>query len=255
MTTTGWKEWAEQQFGIQNSCKNGCLYCFGTMSDMRFARIENPKDRLAYKPRKAIANPNKKYPGVVAFPNTHDIYYENYDKCEDYLLRLLVAGNKVLIVTKPDIRVIELLQTALREYRDQVEFRITIGSYNSTILKKFEPNASDFEERLSCLKLLFMQGWATSVSIEPYLSRDVVGLISRINPYVSRDIWVGKMNHLNRMVKYVPELEFLRPLYTNVIVKNIHCEIVETFSKPIFHNLIDHIKFKDTFRKIIGDDK
>ena len=252
MSTKGWNEWAKYRVGIQNSCEKGCPFCFAIYLDMKYKRISKPEERKTYKKRKGIKNPDKKYDGLIGFPNTHDITIQNYTECEDYLLRLLKAGNQVLIVTKPDYHIIELLISALSEYKEQLEFRITIGSYDNEVLKKFEPNASDFEERLLVLVTLFMAGFETSAAIEPYTSRDVRGVIERIHHYVTREIWIGKMNHFNGIVQYAPEIEELRPLYSPETIRAIHKEIVETFSKPVFNGLIERIKFKDTFRKIVG---
>jgi len=250
--TKGWSELVDLQLGIQNNCERGCPYCFATEMAIRYNRISDPLERIAYQKRAGIKNPDKKYPGVIGFPNSHDITMANYSECEDYLLRLLKAGNQVLIVTKPDYRVIELLISNLQDYRKQLEFMITIGSYDSEVLKKFEPGASDFLERLNCLSMLYTYSFETSAIFEPYLSRDVVGLIDRVYAWVTRDIWIGKMNHFNSIVKYAPEIEELRPLYSRETILAIHKEIVETFSKPVFDDLIERIKFKDTFRKIVG---
>ena len=250
--TKGWGEWADHQLGIQNSCERGCSYCFATYNDMvRYKRITKPQERLKYKQRKTIKKPDKKYPGRVAFANSHDITINNYSECEDYLVRLLKAGNHVLIVTKPDYVVIRFLISALGKFREQLEFRITIGTYDNEVLKKFEPNASDFEERILCLKMLFMAGFETSVSIEPYLSRDVRGLIDRIYHYVTREIWVGIMNHFDQIVEYAPVIESLRELYSLETVLTIHSELERYFGHNYFTGKIT-IKYKDTFEAMVN---
>lgn len=251
--TKGWQEWAKYRLGIQKGCYRGCKYCFGMKEALRFKRIKKHEDWIIVTERKTIENPDKKYNGLIGFPNTHDITLENYSECEEYLLRLLKAGNQVLIVTKPDYHIIELLISALQDYKDQVEFRLTIGSYDDSVLKKFEPRASNYQERYDCLRLLFMNGFKTSVSIEPYLSRDIIGLIRRIYVYVTGDIWIGIMNHFNFLVNYYPELLDLKQLFSKETVQAIYQEIQEYFTS--YDGLLERIKFKDTFRKIAGVEK
>jgi len=249
--TEGWKEWADYWLGLQNFCERGCLACFATWFDIKYKRITDPKERLTFKPRKTIENPDKKYPGRVAFPNTHDITIQNYSQCEEYLIRLLKAGNQVLIVTKPDENIIRLLISALSEFKEQLEFRLSISTYDNEVLKKFEPNASDFEERVLCLKMLFMAGFETSVSAEYYLTRDVKGLIKRIYPYVTREIWVGIMNHFDQIVEYAPVIESLRELYSLETVLTIHSELERYFGHNYFTGKIT-IKYKDTFEAMVN---
>ena len=247
--TKGWKEWADRWVGIQNSCSRGCVYCFATYLDLRYKRIHSPEQRLNFQQRKSILNPDKKYDGRIAFPNTHDITESNYQKCRNYLDRLLKAGNNVLIVTKPDFNVIEQLISDLENYRKQLEFRITIGSRHSDVLKQFEPGASDFRERLESLSLLSDYSFETSVSIEPFLSRDVATLIEEIYWAVSRDIWVGKMNHFNNIVKYRPEIKTLQQLYTDETLIAIYHEL-QQLQKRIPY-VRGKIKFKDTFLDVL----
>ena len=248
--TKGWQEWAEHWLGIQNHCERGCKFCFAIKSDMQYKRISKPEERMQPKERKGIKNPDKKYDGLVAFPNTHDITIQNYSECIDYLERLLKAGNQVLIVTKPDVRIIELLISDLRDYKEQLEFRLTITTYENEVIKEFEPNASLFEDRVLCLKMLFMAGFETSVSIEPYTSRDVRGLIERIFHYVTREIWVGIMNHFSGIIKYYPEVEELRSLYTQETVCEIYGELRDTFQHPYYCGRVN-VRFKDTFEKLV----
>ncbi|MHA1880181.1 MAG: hypothetical protein ACTSYG_07265 [Candidatus Heimdallarchaeota archaeon] len=251
--TQGWKEWAYKWVGIQNSCVRGCIYCFATEMALRYKRITTPEARQIFQARKNILNPDKKYPGRIAFPNTHDITESNYQKCRNYLDHLLKAGNDVLIVTKPDFSVIKQLIGDLLNYSEQVEFRITIGSRHSDVLKKFEPGASDFRERLECLSLLWQYSFHTSVSIEPYLSKDVAELIDDLWMWVERDIWVGKMNHLSRIAKYAPVVRELAPIYSDEVVKQIYYSIKKKFKKPVYGNLLERIKFKDSFRRALNN--
>ena len=245
--TKGWKQWVKKQIGIRIGCERDCKFCFAKIlgSEKGYTSIDtwkNPKDR---KTKDKIPSNS-----IVGFPSTHDITIHNYSDCLETILEILAKGNQLIIVTKPDYHIIEVLISDLKDYKDKIEFRITIGSYDNEVLKKFEPNASDFEERLLVLKTLFMAGFETSVAIEPFTSRDVRGLIERIYHYVTREIWVGIMNHFSKIIKIYPEAEELRPLYTKETVCEIYGELRDAFQHPYYIGKVN-LRYKDTFENII----
>ncbi len=65
----------------------------------------------------------------------------------------------------------------------------------------WEPGAPSFSERFECLKLAFENGYATSVSAEPMLGgkEEAVKLYHLLEPYVTKEIWFGKMNRIGGM--------------------------------------------------------
>lgn len=73
------------------------------------------------------------------FPTTHDIHPTNLPECITVLTRMLVEGNKVLVVTKPWLDCVKGLCRDLRTYKVQVAFRFTIGSDDDAILQYWEP--------------------------------------------------------------------------------------------------------------------
>jgi hypothetical protein len=117
------------------------------------------------------------------------------------------------------------------DYKDKILFRFTIGSTDSKVLKFWEPNAASFEERLECLALAYRMGYQTSVSGEPLLDRNVDDLISKLSPYVTDSIWIGKPNLLlsrtrmnghsdpetiarcNELSSWISDPDFLQDLY------------------------------------------
>jgi len=48
------------------------------------------------------------------------------------------------------------------------EYGITLVSLDEDFRKEYEPNASDFKDRISSLKYLHRKGFKTWVSMEPY---------------------------------------------------------------------------------------
>jgi len=135
------------------------------------------------------------------FPTTHDITPQNKDYCIAFLQNLLDAGNKVLIVTKPHLEVVQELCARFIEFRNNILFRFTIGSCNTGTLNFWEPNAPSYEERIDALKYAYDNGYNTSVSCEPMLDRFTTQLINELSPFVTDSIWLGKPNRLITRLK------------------------------------------------------
>jgi len=135
------------------------------------------------------------------FPSTHDIHEDQIDVISNQLKLMLIIGNKVLIVTKPRLECIKKLCTDLDGFKDQITFRFTIGSTNSEVLKFWEPNAPDFDERMQSLRYAFEHGFATSISCEPLLDFNYGSLVEAVEPYVTESIWLGLMNQSSARLK------------------------------------------------------
>jgi len=137
------------------------------------------------------------------FPTTHDITLGNLNACETVLKKLLVAENRVLVVSKPHMECIERLYRALAEYKDQILFRFTIGVIDDELRSFWEPGAPAFDERLACLKCAFEAGFDTSVSCEPLLEPwNVQSLVEALRPFVTDSIWIGKANRLQQRTRW-----------------------------------------------------
>ena len=202
---TGTKEWAETNVNIQLGCEHGCRYCYARHRAVKRFKICTAEEWLD--PVIVHAKVNKlclaKRPGVMMFPSTHDITPRNIKECICVLLKLLAAGNKVLLVSKPHFECIRYICESLQEYRKQLSFRFTIGSKNDRVLSFWEPNAPGFKERLECLRYAYVNGYRTSVSCEPFLDCDVneiVGLFMALKPYITDSFWIGKLRDFDRRV-------------------------------------------------------
>jgi DNA repair photolyase len=99
-------------------------------------------------------------------------------------------------VSKPHLECIKKICYELVQYKPQIQFRFTIGSANSEVLKFWEPNAPSFEERVDCLKYANNEGFSTSVSCEPMLDENIGDVVDIVSPYVTDTIWIGKANQL-----------------------------------------------------------
>ena len=196
-TPFGTKEWASRNENLIKGCSHDCKYCYA--KSMTIQHKHNTKENWSNE----IVNQAKlkkgfrKYDGRIMFPSSHDITPAHLYDCMTFLNHILQSGNQVLIVSKPRLICIKPICDTFSPYKDKILFRFTIGSADSTILKFWEPNAPDFDERLESLKYAFNAGYETSVSCEPMLDDKIDDVIQKVIPYVTETIWIGKPNKLN----------------------------------------------------------
>jgi DNA repair photolyase len=136
------------------------------------------------------------------------------------------------------------------EYKDKILFRFTIGSADSTVLKFWEPNAPDFEERLDSLKYAFDAGYQTSVSCEPMLDDKIDQVIENVLPYVTETIWIGKPNKLNERLS-------MNGFKNDRVTMDCAQRLIQLFSDEYILNLCTtyqdnpKIMWKDSIKKVI----
>ena len=194
---SGTKEWSDNSVNCCCGCEHFCRYCFGMFNARRFGHIEDITDwpKMVVKPH-MIGAAARKFEGVVMFPTTHDITPSVLPACLQTLRNLLSHGNQVLIVSKPHLVVIKTLCAELAQYKDQIQFRFTIGSLSPVTCKLWEPGAPTPQERIAALKHAFSKGYRTSVSMEPMLgaNSEMIHLVETVQPFVTDTIWLGKLN-------------------------------------------------------------
>ena len=127
-------EWADSSVNCYFGCSNDCNYCYAKRMAIRFGRINNPEEWKIMKPNmKAIEKGYGIRNGRIMFPTSHDITIESYEACVIVLKKLLDAGNEVLITTKASLTLITKLIAELNDYKEQIQFRITITSIDNSI--------------------------------------------------------------------------------------------------------------------------
>jgi DNA repair photolyase len=195
---SGAREWSEHSFNIQRGCPNKCHYCYARGIALRYGSITKPeqwgKEILTKKSEKksfTLAD------GVIMMPTTHDVTPFNVAAFKRIALLAVEAGNQILIVSKPRMVCIQELCEALTPYKDQVEFRFSIGTLDPTTAAFWEPGAPKPEERIFCLMYASAEGFKTSVSMEPMLmscqeSFEMIGFFAN-HPAKVDTVWVGKM--------------------------------------------------------------
>lgn len=185
---------------------------------------------------------------IRGFPSSHDIFLSNIDDYMAVLGKLLRAGDEVLIVSKPVFKCIYKICAASAFFKDKILFRFTIGANNDEILSFWEPNAPSYENRKRCLEYAFNNGFRTSVSIEPMLDApNVEALVKDLLPFVSEDLWLGPMNHRERIKKQA-DAKLLEEIET--IERNQSREMLTKIYNTYKKN--PKIKFKHSFLEMIG---
>jgi DNA repair photolyase len=243
---TGTREWADSNYNIGIGCSNGCLYCYAKTNAERFKLVaegdwttERIKNKLP-----AVT----KREGWVMFPTTHDITPFYLDTAVLALKSLLEAGNKVLIVSKPNITSICEICDKFEKYKDNILFRFSIGTRDETKTKLWEPGAPLPMERYDCLKYAFLKKYATSVSMEPFLGNveDALTTFNAVEPFVTDKIWIGKMNKIDiRVKKSSPEIETAcNEVFANQTDDNIMWLVNELRNHP-------KIEWKDSIKEVI----
>lgn len=251
---SGTKEWASHNVNVMSGCEHGCLYCYAKANAVRFKRVPDGGWVQPVVNEAALQRKYGKKKGTIMFPTTHDITPVNLDFCKIVLSRLLTVGNDVLIVSKPHLEVVKDLCKWFDEFKDQILFRFTIGSMNNEILKRWEPGAPDFNERLSALAYAHVAGFKTSVSMEPMLDvfeSDIVSLVNLLAPHVTDAIWLGKANKLIHRLKF-------NGCGDDDEIIGLAEYLVATQSDDRIHSLYtrlkDHpkVKWKESIKKVVG---
>ncbi len=245
----GTREWAVAEINCCQGCPHGCRYCYAHYDLVKRRRILTAEEWTRCRVvEEDVARAHPLYPGQVMFPATHDIVPDNLLACLTVLENLLVAGNKVLVVSKPHLDCIRALCERFGDVRDRFLFRFTITARDPQLLGIWEPQAPGYEERRSCLEYAFREGFATSVSVEPMLdTQDVVAMVHELLPFISHSIWLGKMNKIEQRVA------------TDSAAMRIAVEMLKEGQEErhilrIYRELcgISQVRWKDSVKEMVG---
>ncbi len=245
MVTKGAKEWSDHSVNFQIGCENNCKYCYAKGIAKRFNRATDDSWKHPIIQTDKVEKKYRKREGRIMFPTSHDLTLNNYLEGIAVLKKLLVAGNNVLITTKPNPHVIMMMMNdpIVEHLKEQILFRFTITTVSRELSEYWEPFAPSPIERLWVLKCAFDRGFKTSVSIEPYLDSNPQCLIRVIEPYITDTIWLGIMNP-----KYIPtEDEYIKSIYTDEWIKDIIDECKR--------NARGKLRLKDSIKNLLGIEK
>lgn len=190
----------------RGKCLNNCAYCM--VPAMR-ARRAGPKavvkEHLVHaKPWSPVfttsglsITPGISYRSVkkvITPPNpiwqlfaSHDTYPSNIDRVIATIHRIMSRPEccYILMHTKPHLFCTERLIEECKPYKNRIIWRISISSAYGQILKKWEPAATSFRERLECVKLLHSNNYRVGVSCTPILSGGIHFLYNAVKDYIS----------------------------------------------------------------------
>jgi DNA repair photolyase len=191
---TGTLEWMPNSRNRIRGCKNNCRYCYGKAREARY----NPGEKADWSEMRLLKGrqSTKKAEGGIMFPTTHDLHIEHVDWWGPFLKEMLENGNEVLIVSKPEYAAIHWICQCLQNYRDQIEFRFTIGTNDDATAKYWEPGAPSPSDRLMCIARARTMEYRVSISMEPLLMEDPKEMIDNLlMGWITGEIWIGCMNH------------------------------------------------------------
>jgi DNA repair photolyase len=238
----GTKQWSPKSRNIQVGCEHNCKYCYGRTTRCRI----NGKFHLGwqgegtppipYDPKTVVKNTR------IMFPSTHDITALNIDRVVSEIRNLLSLGNEILIVSKPHLPCIQRLCAEFTDSKDKILFRFSMATDKPELLKFWETDAPEFEERFACLKFAKAAGYQTSVSCEPLLDVDgMVDYVTKIEPFVTHSIWVGLMGGDNKLA----ELENKYPIETKTLLEQYEQSKLEKLWKDLINKFGNKILAKD----------
>lgn len=244
----GTKEWASHTVNCCTGCSHDCRYCYAKEMAVRFGRVTRDEWSQENIRQKDVEKQYQKMNGTVMFPSAHDITPNNFSACITVLEKLLEAGNRVLIVSKPHFDCVREICHAFTNFKEQVLFRFTITAADDNILSFWEPNAPSYTERKKALEYAHTNGYDTSVSMEPMLDSDhIESLVMDLVPFVSNSIWIGKMNGIKRRVKI--DSRAMEAEVNRVKVGQTDQRIESIYKTLRYHPLV---KWKDSIKKVAG---
>jgi len=246
---SGTKEWSVESVNILLGCPHKCRYCYARANAQRRKQIPSSQtwgETYLRLRDKEVAKRRKNVGGTVMFPTTHDIVPEFLEPCLSVMGRILDAGNRLLVVSKPHLACVEAICTRFAGARDQLLLRFSIGALDNGLLAYWEPGAPGFDERLAALRYAYERGFATSVSCEPLLdAAHAVELFHALAPYVTDSVWIGKMNG----IAYRLEAD-VDPM----AVQQIEAGQTDAAVRAIYAALRDEpqVRWKDSYKQVLG---
>lgn len=261
---SGTREWASTSVNVMKGCSHDCRYCYarakqGEKTGYAWNSFLWRNEELD--PKLAVKNFGKRQ-GTVMFPTQHDITPDNLAYTMPVLRRLVAAGNKVLIVTKPHLAVVQTLCDLFCKEKDQILWRFTICSRNDETLLLWEPGAPLYAERKAALQYAYHAGYATSVSMEPMLDTeeaDILACFDDLAPWVTDAIWLGKMNHaLDRLrasgfgddERIMQAAEALVASQSDERIKALYEKVSAFDPKHALRAL--RVKWKESIKQVVG---
>lgn len=248
-TVRGTREWAVATVDCTVGCLHDCRYCYARYEwSGKRENAEYGQWKKCHTDHQAVQRQYPLYEGQVMFPANHDIHRENLEACLEVLRKLLVVGNQVLVVSKPDPDCIRKICQELSCYKENLLFRFTITARDQTILGFWEPGAPSYKNRLLALQHAFEMGFKTSVSVEPMLDvLDTPALVEELQSFVSHSIWLGKMNKIKDRV--IVGDNAIQEEVARIIAQQADTSIISLY-EILKNNPL--IRWKESIKEVVG---
>lgn len=246
----GTREWSTATVNCCMGCSHDCRYCYARSMAVRFGRVKANNWKNEKVRWKDVRKDYKYNEGIIMFPSSHDITESNFLGCMEVMYKLLKAGNRVLIVTKPHLTCVQGICIVFGDYRDNILFRFTIGAMDDSVLSFWEPGAPSYEERKASLEYAFNNGFETSVSVEPMLdSAHIFDLVDDLSPYITNSLWIGKMNQPRRRINICDDIveEAVERIEAGQTDERIIAIYEKLRSNPL-------VKWKESVKKVVKID-
>ena len=198
-------EYSKWALNVYNGCAHGCTYCYvpGIVkrSYADFSSKVFPRANVVNLLRKDL---EAHADGLIMGEGDNTVLL--CFTCDPYQLveeELKITRQCLELFTSFDVPVQVLTKEckiAIRDF-DLLEknklnkYAVTITHTNNDFLKKMEPNASTFDERVQSLELAKEKGITTWVSLEPVVNFEETYKIIDETYFVVDQFKVGKLNH------------------------------------------------------------
>lgn len=221
-------------------CSHDCLYCYAKKMALErhkrglkggIAHVDEWKN-MRVRQKDVDRKYKKPWSYAPLMPSSHDITPEILDDFIAALDNFLVAGNKVNITSKPHMECIYAICKRLHFFEKQIRFMFTITAMDDKILSFWEPGAPGYEERMECLRYVHNLGFETRIFIEPILDMDnLEELIKEILPFITMDIWLGKMHHSKRIKAMYPKKKDIHKAVDTLQAKCTDERLIEVYNQ------------------------
>ncbi len=202
-------------------CSHGCRYpCYAFLMSVKFGKAKDYQDwikpKLVLNAVEIIANEISKKRQRVHKVNLclmTDPFMYGYEDIQSTSLEIIRILNEAdiscSVLTKG------LLPIELSDMSKNNTYGISLVSVSDEFRKKYEPGASNYNERIDCLRKLKDRGCRTYVHMEPYpppniFKQDIDRILKNIS--FADEIDVGRLNYNNEAAKY----EGLRDFYSSL---------------------------------------
>ena len=232
------REYSPLAMDIWNGCDHGCTYCFNNVGNKKFSDEPKVLPNLIERLQAQLASEEIRDQVLLTFSGDPYCHAEMKEEITKHVLETFNTWNvPVAILTKGGHRCLRDIR--LFKKFNNIKVGATIVLTDKDDCKKWEPNATTFQDRVDTLWTLHNAGIQTWLSLEPVIDPEqACEVICQTHEFVDA-YKIGKLNHYpeadlvdwEKFVRKVTAL--LRYLKKSFYIKNDLAEVVsESFFRP-----------------------